>query len=193
MTRRLFVGVPLPDEAVQAVSELVDGVRARGLPAGMRDVRWVRLEGLHLTLRFLGPTPERRIGPTLDAVETVARRAGGPIDIELAGAGGFPSGRRPRTLWIGITKGQEALSMLATATNDALTVAGWEPEIRPFRPHLTIARSDGLEAGVLVADRIATAIGQRRIPVTIDRIGLFESVTGRGAAVYVPLALRHLA
>ena len=59
--RRLFVAVPVPDEAAAEIAALVDDVRELDLPAGMRDVRWVRLEGAHLTLRFLGPTLDDRV------------------------------------------------------------------------------------------------------------------------------------
>jgi 2'-5' RNA ligase len=190
--RRLFVGVPLPPEAVAAVSAVVDEVRSKPLPAGARDVRWVRLDGLHLTLRFLGPTPDERIAPTMAAVDVVGRAATGPIEVEFAGSGTFPSGRRPRTLWIGLVHGVGALSELAAATDDALVDAGWPPDGRPFRPHLTLARSDGVAVGPLVAGRLAAAFADRRIRCTIDRIGLFESVTGGGPARYVPVTLRGL-
>ena len=191
--RRLFVGVPLPDEAVAAVSEVVAAVRALPLRAGDRDVRWVRLDGLHLTLRFLGPTPPERIDPTMAAIDAVGRAARGPIEIELSRAGTFPSGRRPRTLWIGLSAGVEALAELAAAADDALVEAGWDRDGRPFRPHLTLARSDGVAAGSLVAGRLVEAMTDRRIRCTIDRVGLFESVTGGGPARYVPLVIRNLA
>ena len=45
------------------IAALVDRVRSRGVPGGGRDVRWVRLDGLHLTLRFLGPTLDPRVEP----------------------------------------------------------------------------------------------------------------------------------
>jgi RNA 2',3'-cyclic 3'-phosphodiesterase len=189
---RLFVGVPLPDEAIAAVSAAVDEVRAMPLPNGARDVRWVRLDGLHLTLRFLGPTPEPRIAPTVAAVEAIAGSASGPFDIELAGAGTFPPGRRPRTLWIGLTEGVDALSRLATVTETALVEAGWEADGRPFKAHLTLARSDGVAVGALVADRLRNAMADRHIRCTIDRLGLFESVTGGGPARYVPVTLLDL-
>ncbi|HEX2470319.1 MAG TPA: 2'-5' RNA ligase family protein, partial [Candidatus Limnocylindrales bacterium] len=73
--RRLFVGVALPEGAASAIREVVEEVRSLPLPAGARDVRWVRLEGLHLTLRFLGPTPDARVGPTIAAVEKAAANA----------------------------------------------------------------------------------------------------------------------
>lgn len=162
------------------------------LPAGARDVRWVRLDGLHLTLRFLGPTEAERIAPTIAAVEAAATTSGGPIEIELSGAGTFPPGRRPRTLWVGVTRGGEALAELAARTQEALVDAGWEPDGRPFRAHLTLARSDGVSVGPLVADRLASAMAGRRIACSLDALGLFESITGGGPARYLPVALHEL-
>jgi 2'-5' RNA ligase len=190
--RRLFVAVPLPDDATEAVHSIVDEVRAEPLPAGARDVRWVRLDGLHLTLRFLGPTPEGRVEPTAAAVRAVAAAASGPIDLELGGAGTFPLHGRPRTLWIGIARGAEALAQLAAELEAALAVAGWDRDDRPFRAHLTLARSDGVAAGRLVADRLASVMTDRRIEGRIDRLGLFESVTGGGPARYVPVTSARL-
>jgi 2'-5' RNA ligase len=187
--QRLFVGVPLSPAAASEIEAIVEGVRAIPLATGARDVRWVRLDGLHLTLRFLGPTLPDRVEATTDAVARAAENAGGPFEIELAGAGSFPPGRRPRTLWIGLSAGIERLGGLARGTQEALQEAGWPPEERPFRPHLTVARSDGVPAGALVADRLSDAMRGRRILCTIDRLGLFESITGAGPARYVPVAL----
>jgi RNA 2',3'-cyclic 3'-phosphodiesterase len=190
--RRLFVGVALPENATTAIREVVEEVRAMSLPQGARDVRWVRLDGLHLTLRFLGPTPERMLGPTISAVETVAAAAAGPISIELSGAGTFPSGRRPRTLWIGVSDGVDALMALAAQAESALVGVGWSPDDRPFRPHLTLARSDGVAAGPLVAGHLAAAMADRRVRATVEHLGLFESLTGGGPARYVPVTLKPL-
>jgi 2'-5' RNA ligase len=185
--RRLFVALPLPEDAAEAVRSIVDEVRAQPLPDGARDVRWVRLDGLHLTLRFLGPTPEERVEPTASAVRTIAAAAAGPISIELAGSGTFPPQGRPRALWIGIADGTGAIAQLADGVDAALLQAGWATEHRPFRPHLTLARSDGVAVGPLVAARLADVMADRRIPVVIDRLALFESVTGGGPARYVPV------
>lgn len=192
LLRRLFVGLPLSEDARAAITDVVDGVRSMPLPAGARDVRWVRLDGLHLTLRFLGPTEPERVAPTIAAVEAAAATAAGPIEIELSGAGTFPPGRRPRTLWVGVTRGGEALAELAGRTEEALVDAGWDPDGRPFRAHLTLARSDGVGVGPLVADRLASAMAGRRIACSLDALGLFESITGGGPARYVPVALHEL-
>lgn len=190
--RRLFVGVPLPDEATAAIADIVESVRAAGLPPGDRDVRWVRLDGLHLTLRFLGPTPDELIAPTADAVEAAAAGAPGPLDLELGGTGTFPSADRPRTLWIGLRHGADALARLAAGTETTLARVGWPAVDRPFRPHLTLARSDGVRAGPLVAGRLAAAMGERGIAFRVDRLGLFESITGGGPARYVPVTMAPL-
>ncbi len=189
--KRLFVAVPLPAEAAAAVTAMVDEVRAAPLPDGMRDVRWVRLDGLHVTLRFLGPTPDSRLAATNDAIHA-AGAAGRPIRASIEGAGAFPDPRRPRTLWVGIAEGREEFAGLARTVEDQLEAAGWPRSDRPFRAHLTLARSDGLPAGAIVTARLAAAMADRRISFDADRLALFESVTGGGPARYVPVTTAGL-
>ena len=186
--RRLFVAVPLDEAAVQTVVAQVERIRAdRELDApGERDVRWVRMDGLHITLRFLGLTPE----PDVPAVgEAVRRAAEGRTGFELRidGGGAFPNPRRPRTLWLAVTDGAAELTSLAEAVNAALVSAGWPAEERPFRAHLTVARSDGVPAGADVARRLTEAATGLDLLSTADRLVLFESITGGGPARYEPL------
>jgi len=186
--RRLFVAVPLPTATIEAVTSLVAAVRAPGVPGGGRDVRWVRLDGLHLTVRFLGPTAEERVDPTLGAVREAAR-ASRPFDIAIGGGGAFPSPARPRAIWLGILDGMRDLEALAAATDRSLVGVGWPAETRPFRAHLTLARSDGVTAGPAMATRLMDAARELRLTARIDAIGLFESHTGDGPARYEPLEL----
>ena len=125
--RRLFIAVPFPEDAAAAVRSILDGVRAEPLPAGARDVRWVRLDGLHLTLRFLGPTPDDRLGRAAAAVQAVAERATGPIPIELGVRGRSRRRAGPRALWLGIADGAEALGDLAAKLNAELSGAAGCP------------------------------------------------------------------
>ena len=189
--RRIFIAAPLPDEAAAAVAELVERVRADGVPGGGRDVRWVRLDGLHLTLRFLGPSPEDRVEAAREAVK-VAAAAAEPFELAIGGAGTFPSAERPRALWLGVRDGAEALAGLAAQVDRALVGAGWTPETRPFRAHLTLARADGVPAGSRLGARLVEAAAGLRIPFRVARIGLFESLTGGGPARYAPLELIDL-
>ena len=190
--RRLFVAVPLPAEASAAIEDIVESVRAEGVPGGGRDVRWVRLDGLHLTLRFLGPTLEDRVQPATDALRAAAVDIA-PFDVSIGGAGAFPSSGRPRALWLGIRTGTEELVELARVVDAELTTAGWTFEPRPLSPHLTLARSDGVPAGAAIGQRLVAMAADLDIRFRADRIGLFESLTGGGPARYEPLELAPLA
>jgi 2'-5' RNA ligase len=187
-TRRLFVAVPLDEPAVRTVVAIVERIRAdrEVVASGERDVRWVRMDGLHLTLRFLGPTPERDVPSVADAVR---RGADGhdSFEIGIDGGGSFPNPRRPRTLWLAVTQGTSELAALAQAVDRELVAAGWPASERPFRAHLTVARSDGIPAGADVARRLAEAAAGLDLRSAADRVVLFESITGRGPARYEPL------
>jgi 2'-5' RNA ligase len=189
--RRVFVAAPLPDAAASAVAELVERVRAGGVPGNGRDVRWVRLDGLHLTLRFLGPTSEERVEAAREAVR-VAAASGQPFDLTLGGAGTFPTGGRPRALWLGVRDGTDELGRLAAEVEQALVAKGWPPETRRFRAHLTLARADGVPAGARIGARLEAAAADLRVALQIIEIGLFESLTGGGPARYEPIELAAL-
>ena len=194
--RRLFVAVPVPTAVAKTIAALVEGVRAtdgaavvgpvgRGVWA-TRDVRWVRLDALHITLRFLGPT----LDPRLEVVAEAVRQAAGtghPFDINLTGAGAFPTPDRPRALWLGIGAGGTDLGELAVGLDRALVDRGWSADDRSFRPHLTLARSDGIRAGPRLAHRLIEAADGFAARWRAESIVLFESRTGGGPARYVPL------
>ena len=185
----LFIAVPLATDAAAAVADLVGRVRARHL--GGREVRWVRLDGLHLTLRFLGPTDRDRIPDLAAAVDAVAA-AGRPFAVELAGTGSFPERGRPRVLWLGIEDGASRLGDLAAAIDAALVTRGWPATDRPFRAHLTLARADGVPAGPATTDLLGAELGDATITGPVDRLVLYRSRTGGGPARYEPLHVAPL-
>jgi 2'-5' RNA ligase len=196
--RRLFIAVPLSSGVCEDVAGLVERVRASigaapgqapgqapGGPA--REVRWVRMDGLHLTLRFLGPTLDERIPALVEAVRGAAAGAA-PFRVRLAGAGAFPGAGRPRVLWLDVTEGADRLGDLARSLEDRLTAAGWPRDERPFRAHLTLARSDGVAAGPATARALIAASEGFAAEWTADRLVLFESHTGGGPARYEALS-----
>jgi RNA 2',3'-cyclic 3'-phosphodiesterase len=183
--RRIFVAVPVSVEACEAIEAVVATVRGAAEP-GLREVRWVRLEALHVTLRFIGPTLEPRISDALAAVQATAA-TNAPFEAGIAGAGAFPGPDRPRALWLGIGPGADELTALAGAVDRELAARSWPADGRPFRPHLTLARSDGIGSGARTAERLIAASIGLDIRWPVDRLVLFESVTGGGPARYVPI------
>ncbi len=189
--RRIFAATPLADAARERIEELVGTIRAAAEP-GQREVRWVRLDGLHITLRFIGPTLEPRIPEALAAIQAAAREASA-FEVALRGAGAFPNHDRPRALWLGIGDGVSGLTDLTASIDRELAERGWPTDARPFRPHLTLARSDGVSSGARTVERLIEAAATLEASWTVDRVILFESVTGGGPARYVPIGEAPLA
>ena len=189
---RLFIAVPVPAHVEAAITDVVERVRAAATPADGRDVRWVRLDSLHLTLRFLGPTPADRVEATTAATRSAAA-ASQAFDVVLGRAGAFPNGKRPRALWVDVLHGADELAAVAGRVDGELRDRGWTFDDRPFRAHLTLARADGIRAGATVAARLIEAARDLELRFTADRIILFESHTGGGPARYEPLAAASLA
>jgi 2'-5' RNA ligase len=191
-TSRLFIAVPAADEVRAAVGKLMEEVA--GGPVSERgpgQPRWVRVDDLHLTLRFLGATPDERQAEIASALETAAAGIG-PFRIVLSGGGAFPNASAPRVLWIGITEGTDHLAGLVDRLNGGLAPLGWPAETRPFTPHLTLARTDGV-AGADERARVLTEAAQDlQLTWQADRIVLYKTLVGRGPVHYKSLAEARL-
>jgi 2'-5' RNA ligase len=173
---RLFVAIDIPDNVRSAIGSLVAKLRN-----ACHNARWARLEGLHVTLKFIGETPAENMEIIKTALVAIPSRA--PISLNFRGVGFFPNKRRPRVLWAGVEAGPE-LAELAAAVEATLHPFGIPREERAFTAHLTLARFDppqGLDA----------------IRAAIDKAGplefgggaakefhLYQSVLKRGGAEY---------
>ena len=129
---RLFVGLDIPDEIRARIGEYMDAHRQYAA-----QVRWVALESLHVTLKFIGEFREERLPEMKQALSGVG---GQPFELRFAEVGFFPSPRSPRVFWIGVHAGYE-LAALAKAVNDATARLGVAREAREYSPHLTLARA----------------------------------------------------
>lgn len=154
-------------------------------------LRWAVTDQLHLTLRFLGATPEGRVPDVVAAVEAAAQAAA-PFTVRLAGAGAFPSAARPRVVWLGITAGAPELAELAGALGRELVARGWPEDERPFRAHLTLARADGVPGAQRVVEALAAAATALDAAWPVDRLVVYRSELGHGPARYRPLAVATL-
>ncbi len=189
------VRAPLGERAPARVEVELGAHAGRGFDRGStashggdrgRDVRWVRLDGIHLTLRFLGPTLDSQLDAVSEAVRSVAAEAR-RFRIRLAGAGGFPNAERPRALWLGVTEGRAELEQLARALDRRLEPLGWPPEERPFKAHLTLARADGVPGAREAVAALVRASSGLDATWEAAELVLFESHTGHGPARYEPL------
>lgn len=130
---RLFLAASLPEHVTWV------GGRVAELRERWPEARWIPPENQHVTLKFLGPTPESDLPGVVSVCERVAA-VHGPEPIGLGQLGVFPSPRRARVLWIGLDDPAQLLASLAQALDAELAPLGFARESRPYSPHLTVAR-----------------------------------------------------
>jgi 2'-5' RNA ligase len=146
---RLFIALDFPDGVRRALRELI----ARLKPESA-DARWVRPEGMHVTLKFLGETGEDKLDSLKAALSAIHSPA--PVQMQFRGLGFFPSERCPRVIWCGV-EATANLAALAGAVESALEPLSIPRETRAFTPHLTLARfssHEGLGTLVRAADNL---------------------------------------
>jgi len=132
---RSFLALDPPEEVLREIGA-VQG-RLRKLVDG--DVRWVRPEGIHLTLKFFGDIS----GGDIENIAAVVEKAAAgerTFTLAVVGAGVFPDPHRPRVLWLGMDGDVERLVAFQKGLERSLRQIGFPPEERPFRPHLTLGR-----------------------------------------------------
>jgi 2'-5' RNA ligase len=171
---RAFVALELDARLRESIRELQARLRPR-----LGGIRLVRPEGIHLTLRFLGPTSPEQV-ETLRSLLAVAAVACPAVEASVAGLGTFPERGSPRVLWLGLDVPMTVFD-LQRACERAARAAGFEREERPFKAHLTLGRWRDRAPR---PDLPAADLGKTRL----DTLILFESDLRPDGAVYTPLA-----
>ncbi|MBF6600304.1 MAG: RNA 2',3'-cyclic phosphodiesterase [Dehalococcoidia bacterium] len=165
---------------------LVDTAAALRRAGAGEAVRWVRPEGVHITLKFLGATDEARV-PALRSALAGALAGVRALGLRPEGVGSFGGRRSLRVIWVGVRGDTPALSALAARVEAGLSPLGFASEQRPFDAHLTLGRvRDGTPASE--RERLA-AIVERFTPSPLppfraDAVSLMQSTPGRGGASY---------
>tara|TARA_Y100000758_G_scaffold303107_1_gene273032 strand:- start:1375 stop:1950 length:576 start_codon:yes stop_codon:yes gene_type:complete len=132
---RTFVSIPVPD----AVSGLQDILRS-AIPERFGHIEWVKKDLLHLTLKFVGDTPESSFKSIQDELEKIAKTTE-TIQLKIEGTGCYPIKERPRVLWSGITGEISKLEKLFKEIQSSLESLGFYKDDKPFHPHITLGRS----------------------------------------------------
>lgn len=185
-TLRTFIAIELDDELRDNLGHLQARLRERVSPG---SVRWVRPDGIHLTLKFLGDTPQAKVEEVQAALAQAAADVG-PFTFAVAGLGCFPNARSPRVVWVGLQELSGALARLRDAVEAQVAPLGFPTEKRPFRPHLTIGRvqrraskSEVREIGEVVATSIIGTVDE----MTVTIVSYIKSELKPGGAVYTTL------
>jgi 2'-5' RNA ligase len=131
---RLFVAAPIQPEICINLDRTINVFKKTGA-----DIKWVKPESIHITLKFLGETDEEKINNISDVLSDFEKQKGKLIT-EVKGIGFFPDSRRPRIIWAGLEEKPVYLAELASIMDAALSKLSFEKEKRAFSPHITIGR-----------------------------------------------------
>lgn len=171
---RTFIAIAIPEPVKSSIMAAVVQLRERN-----RGVRWVKPEGLHVTLKFLGDIPEEAVAPLSADLDGTAG-AFRPLSLSLAGFGSFPNTKRPRVVWVGLGGDTGDLAALARTIERICANHGVAPERRPFSGHITLGR---LKTPTVVDLGIGPVSGM----FMASEILLYQSVLSPGGAQYTVL------
>jgi len=170
---RLFLAAELPFSLRRALAPVL-----RQLAGLDPELRPVRADGLHVTLRFLGRVEAGAEAPIHALAGRVASETN-TFALSLEGMGTFPGRSRPRVLWAGVGEGRQELSRLAEALGAAVAAEGCSTAPGPFRAHCTLARLPenlGPVSAQALAKLCDRGLGSTPLRATIDFVALLESV-----------------
>ncbi|HVF31246.1 MAG TPA: RNA 2',3'-cyclic phosphodiesterase [Pyrinomonadaceae bacterium] len=180
--KRIFIAIDISEAARSECSRHIEELRGQ-----FKDVRvgWERPEKLHITLKFLGATPDSVLTHLEAILPTIAARYR-PFPLVLSGPGVFPSKARPRIFWIGVKDESEVTSELYKAVDQECSAFGFASERREFRPHVTVARvRERQKAGLPAEAHLRSKV--EPVEFLVGEIILYESRLAPSGSVYSPV------
>lgn len=186
---RTFIAVDIDEQIRKSLARLQEklGVEA-GIGKG--DVKWVRPETVHLTLKFLGEIKDEKSIEVCNIVKEIAGRHGSfELNIEQVGCFG---GKSARVLWVGTGKGCDQLGQLAKDIDEQLSLAGWPKETREFTGHLTLCRIKNFRAGAELAKTAEDYKDFKLGSMAVDSVVVYQSKLTPSGPIYIPLGRYEL-
>ena len=182
---RIFIAVNLPQDILTKIDQITTYFKSKTPPNALK---WVETKSLHLTIKFIGETPEKKI-PQIQEILTQSLGVQAPFAIEVNGLGMYPHQNTPRVIWLGINGG-EPLIKIHQILDQNLAALEIKPEGRAFTPHLTIARVRR-NADPTSVKSIGRTLSQFTVDplgaFTINQVHLYQSVLTPSGPIYTSL------
>ncbi|MHC1784268.1 MAG: RNA 2',3'-cyclic phosphodiesterase [Anaerolineaceae bacterium] len=181
---RAFLAIEIPAD-IQQKLKLLTSRLSRGPNS---PVRWVKSDNIHLTLKFFGDTEVSRL-EKLNACLRQEMVEQVPFELEVGGFGAFPNLNRPRVFWCGLKMTPE-LKAIVEMVESASTAMEFEPENRPFSPHLTLGRRSERAVPGALQDIVTAFRGFPAEPigtVSVSELVIFRSQLSPGGSIYTPI------
>jgi len=178
---RSFLAIELPKPILRKIEEVQGDLRLTHA-----DVRWVSPEKIHLTLKFFGNIEESRIDPIFKSIEESVQNTL-PFSLKVRGVGAFPQLKNPRVIWMGLVNGREVLISLQKQIEAQLEKIGFQPEDRPFHPHLTLGRMKSSRGKDELVGRMEKHKEEEFGDLPVEKVVLFKSDLRPSGPIYTPL------
>ncbi len=173
---RAFLALEIPADIVAYLLGVIDRLAKR-----TEDVRWVRTEGIHITVKFLGEIEEAASDRMRDALSPMGERFE-PVTARLGGLDAFPTRRSARVIVVKLKEGAPEMQAIFSETEERLGAMNVEREKRGLVPHITLGRR---RAPKPFPDGDPLPIEERAF--LVDRLVLFRSTLTPGGAIYDPM------
>ncbi len=174
---RCFIAINLPE----SVKEILTGLQQELGQCGA-DIRWVRPENIHLTLKFLGDVNDQVVGDIVKILE-LAGKEHSAFDFDIFGTGVFPNMKSPRVLWVGL-KTEECFESLHKMIEKGVASLGFKAEKRRFFPHLTLGRFRSSRGKSSLIEKIRLFEKNRFGSFNIESVCLMQSILKPAGAEY---------
>lgn len=182
---RAFIAIDISDEQKAALDRIEAHLKYAGA-----DVKWVKPENIHLTLKFLGEITEEKASQVRASLDQIAAGMKS-FQVTIKDIGAFPKIEHPRVVWAGLDKGASETAALAGRIDEALARLGFAREERPFSPHLTIGRVRSPLNKAKLAEKISSASAKQDLsavsPHAVSSVILFKSTLTPHGSIYTKL------
>ena len=183
---RSFVAIALEKGIKDSLSALI-----RKLDTGDKNIRWVKPQGMHLTLKFLGDVSEDKIEEVKSLLAKIVKDHSS-FQLTFKGTGTFPpQSRIPRVAWIGIER-NETLQIIHARLEKEFHKISFPKEKRSYHPHLTLGRIKGPQNLETVIKTLNQYKEKEFGEMTVKRITLFKSTLKPTGAEYTVLSEFYL-
>lgn len=178
---RSFIAIELPETAKSALAELQQDLKKTGA-----DIRWVKAENIHLTLKFLGNIEEEIIGRIVQVIKGACKKFES-FDLEIKGIGVFPNVKSPRVIWVSVN-GNITVAGIQREIEMGLSPLGFERENRKFSPHLTLGRFRSSQGKRPFMDKVELLKDSSYGMIDVRSVSLMRSDLGPAGARYTKIA-----
>ena len=177
---RAFLSIDIENQALYPQISETQGK----LDTSLAKMKLVEIENIHFTMKFFGDTSLSRI----DAIESCLSKIKiEPFEIVVNGVGAFPTKRKPRVIWIGVTQNADRIRDLKMEIDSHLEELGYRSEKKKFTPHATIARIRFIKDAGKLANNLEELVNQPIGSMTVSKFNMKKSTLTPSGPIYETL------